>query len=137
MIVADTNLLVYLHLPGEHTTAAEQALLRDPEWIAPPLWRSEFLNVLTLYIRQGRLVPDEALTAFERAEVTLQGREVSAEPRRVLELSRTSTCSAYDCEFVALAEMLGIPLITSDKRILSNFPAIAAAPGAFAGSENN
>jgi predicted nucleic acid-binding protein len=36
-----------------------------------------------------------------------------------------SDCSAYDCEFVALAKRLNLSLFTSDKRILKDFSDIA------------
>jgi predicted nucleic acid-binding protein len=58
VIVVDTNVLVYLVLPGEHTEHAERVLHRDPVWTAPLLWRSEFRNVLAVYMRQGRLSLD-------------------------------------------------------------------------------
>lgn len=47
--------------------------------------------------------------------------------RLVLELVRDSDCSAYDCEFVALAMSLGITLVTEDKKLLKAFPAQALA----------
>ncbi|MGK7895136.1 MAG: VapC toxin family PIN domain ribonuclease, partial [Xenococcus sp. (in: cyanobacteria)] len=53
MIVADTNVIAYLFLQGERTEQAETLLLFDSEWIAPYLWRSEFRNILALYIRQS------------------------------------------------------------------------------------
>jgi len=36
-----------------------------------------------------------------------------------------SGCSAYDCEFVALAKGMETPLITTDKNLIKAFPAVA------------
>ena len=47
--------------------------------------------------------------------------------RLVLELVRDSDCSAYDCEFVALAMTLGVKLVTMDAKILRAFPKHAQA----------
>lgn len=44
---------------------------------------------------------------------------------RILDFVSQSNCSAYDCEFVALAAAMNIPLVTGDQRILGGFPAIA------------
>lgn len=132
MIVADTNLLAYLWLPGEHTEAAERVLQRDPGWAAPLLWRSELRNVLAVYLRRGLLDVAAALAAFHGAAETVGGREFSVETSRVLDLVAASTCSAYDCEFVALARELGVRLVTSDARLLREFPGTAVAPEHFA-----
>ena len=53
MIVVDTNVLVYLLVPGEHTEQAERVFRRDPVWAAPLLWRSEFRNVLAVSVCGG------------------------------------------------------------------------------------
>ena len=132
MIVADTNLVAYLLLEGEHTAAAEQVLNRDSHWIAPALWRSELRNVLALYVRQELLTLEQACRFMELAEVLLWGREYSVPSESVLELAASSGCAAYDCEFVALARRRAIPLVTSDRQVLSAFPDIAVDPRRFA-----
>ena len=43
----------------------------------------------------------------------------------VLERVQGSDCSAYDCEFVALAQVLGTHLVTMDGKLLKAFPSIA------------
>ena len=45
-----------------------------------------------------------------RVEALLSGREYELDPYDVLALVRKSDCSAYDCEFVALAVRLGVRL---------------------------
>ncbi len=47
---------------------------------------------------------------------------VASESVFALALARASHCSAYDCEFVALAEALSVPLVTEDKLIMKAFP---------------
>jgi predicted nucleic acid-binding protein len=131
VIVVDTNVLVYLLLPGEHTEQAERVLHRDPVWAAPLLWRSEFRNVLAVYMRQGRLSLDQALQFMDNAEILLQGREYTVSSVRVLSLVAGTRCSAYDGEFVALAQDLGLSLVTSDARLLAEFPATAIAMDVF------
>jgi predicted nucleic acid-binding protein len=42
-----------------------------------------------------------------------------------MQLASTNRCSAYDCEFVALARYLGVPLVTEDRQLLEGFPGIA------------
>ncbi len=133
MIVVDTNIIVYLYLTGDYSTQAEQALLMDPLWVAPLLWRSEFRNVLALYIRKSFLTLGDAEQVMDKALHLMQGREYETSSHSILALAAASTCSAYDCEFVALAQDLSIPMITVDKQILRQFPDIAVSLAEFAG----
>ena len=122
MIVVDTNVVAYLYLPGEHTAAAESLLEEDPEWAAPILWRSEFRNILAGYLRRKSLTFDQACSLQREAESLLEGSEFEVESLTVLQLVRDSDCSAYDCEFVALAVQLDTRLVTMDGKLLRAFP---------------
>jgi predicted nucleic acid-binding protein len=127
MIVVDTNILAYLYLPGEFTPGAESLLERDSAWAAPILWRSEFRNILAGYLRRGSLSFEQAHGIQREAENLLAGAEYELDSLGVLELVRESDCSAYDCEFVALARTLGMKLVTMDAKLLKAFPGIAVA----------
>jgi len=131
VIVVDTNLIAYLHIEGERTTQAQRVLRKDAEWAAPLLWRSEFRNVLAFYLRQQVFSLDDAQAIMQQAESLLQGREYEVASQRVLDVAMSSRCSAYDCEFVVLAQDLQCPLVTADRRVLTNFPAAAIPPDVF------
>jgi predicted nucleic acid-binding protein len=122
MIVVDSNVLAYLYLPCERTSDAEALLEQDPEWAAPVLWRSEFRNILAGYTRRRTLAFEQACRLQSEAEDLLSGTEFEVDSRAVLELVRDSDCSAYDCEFVALAIKLDTKLVTADKKVLRAFP---------------
>lgn len=127
MIVVDTNVLAYLYLPGEYTVHAEDLLQRDPEWAAPLLWRSEFRSILAGYMRRRALSFKQACDLQTEAEELLAGSEFEVDSQQVLELVRDSDCSAYDCEFAALAIKLGTRLLTMDAKLLRAFPKFAVA----------
>ena len=125
MIVVDTNVVAYLLLAGPHTEQAEALLLAQPEWAAPPLWRSEWRNVLCGYLRRGQLDLDTALALMQQAQDLVIRREEPVPSDSVLRLAASSGCSAYDCEFVAAARQLGVPLVTADRALLRAFPDLA------------
>ena len=127
MIVVDSNVLAYLYLPGEYTAAAEALLEQDSDWAAPILWRSEFRNILAGYLRRKAITFEQANSLQREAESLLEGAEFELESFAVLELVRDSDCSAYDCEFIALAMKLDTKLITMDKKLLRAFPKRAIA----------
>jgi predicted nucleic acid-binding protein len=129
MIVVDTNVLAYLWLPGERTKAAERLLKKDPDWNAPLLWRSEFRNVLAGCLRRGGLSLETALQIADGAEGQMRGREFTVPSAQVLARVDESDCSAYECEFVVLADELGVSLITSADKLLKSFPAITRPLG--------
>ena len=111
MIVADTNLIIYLWLTFDNIAIVEKVFRKEPIWSAPLLWKSEFRNVIGRYLRNNLLTQAECIEGMHLIQV--------------------SNCSSYDCEFVALAKDLEVPLLTFDKKMLSEFPEVAIHPKNF------
>jgi len=95
MIVADTSTIVYLYLPTAQTDDVVSLLHKDPHWVAPLLWRSEFRNVLALYVRKGVINLSTAIAMQSQAEQQLAENEYSVNSTVVLTLTSESGCSAY------------------------------------------
>lgn len=125
MIVADVNTIAYLWLPNDHTEPAWELLNQDGQWVAPMLWRSEFRNVLAVQMHVGKLQLQNALDIFSEAERLMDGHEYNLSTQMVLGLANQTKCTAYDCEYVALANEMNVKLITYDKQIIREFPAVA------------
>lgn len=132
MIVADANQLVYLYVQtGALTDHAQAVFQRDSEWAAPYLWRSEVRNVLARLMRDRKISLDDACAVLADAEALLTNQEYLVASADVLALAAESGCSAYDCECVALAEALDVPLVTADREVLRAFPTRAQSPEQF------
>lgn len=125
MIVADANLIVYFYVSSIQTPLAEAARSKDAAWMVPRLWRSEVRNALTLHIRKGLMDLDRACEIMADAEILLAGCEHEVDSATVLRLSRDGGGSAYDCEYLALAERLGTKVVTADRKLVAGYPALA------------
>ncbi len=132
MIVVDTNVIASMWMPNDMDEWVYKVLKKDDEWVTPLLWRSEFRNVLSIYLRKGILDLSVVLQTIEEAEQLMNANEFEVNSTQVMSIVSDSSCSAYDCEFVALADDLNVPLVTFDKKILREFPDIAMSPKEFA-----
>jgi len=131
MIVVDTNIISYLLLPTPYSDSVDTLYKLDSHWVAPALWKSEFRNVLALYLRKEIITLEKALQLQEQAESIMIHNEFDISSSQVLILVDKSSCSSYDCEFIALAHHLNTPLITQDKKLLREFPSTAESVGGF------
>lgn len=127
MIVVDTNVISYFYLSSEYSDLAEQLFLKTSSWAAPLLWRSEFRTLLSFYVRKKIITLQDAVQLFETAVSLLQENEYEINTTQVLKLAQNSGCSAYDCEFVNLAQDLNVPLVTMDKKIIKSFQGTAVS----------
>lgn len=127
MIVADTNIISYLLLPTSFSASADALYKMDSHWVAPTLWKSEFRNVLALYLRKELITFEKALQLQDSAELLMTDNEYNVTSSQVLSLVTKSTCSSYDCEFISLAQHLNLKLVTQDKKVLREFPSCAVS----------
>lgn len=135
MIVADSNLIAYLHLPGPKAGVADAVLMKDSEWWVPPLWKSEFRSILFAYVRTQGMDLATAEAHWAEAMDHLGTTQREPDPASVLAKASDSGLSAYDAEFVVLAEELGVRLVTSDQQVLRAFPNVAISPEDFVAAD--
>lgn len=128
MIVVDASVVAHLVFRGSQTEAVEGLHARDPEWAAPLLCRSELRSVAMKHVRAGNVTVESAVASVRAAEWVLARREFMVATDRVLSLAERSGCSSYDCEYVALAMELAVPLYTLDRQLLEAFQDIARRP---------
>jgi len=122
MIVVDTNILAYLMIKGERTEQARQLYTQNSAWNVPHLWQHEFLNVLTTLVKQGGATVDDALILWRQALALLAQREQDINLHEALAIATENGISAYDAQYLALAQALHCPLVTEDKRLAHKFP---------------
>jgi len=133
VIVVDSNVIAYCWVNGPLTQLAQRVRVKDPDWHVPILWRSEMRSILTGYLRDGSLNGPQVARIKEAAEDALAGSEHLVPSASVFEIAGKSRLSAYDCEFVALAAVLSVPLVTADKIVLKAYPGQALTMDSFAG----
>lgn len=121
MLVVDASVLVHALADDGAGGARARARLAGQELAAPELVDLEVLAVLRRHVRTGLVTPRHAGLALTELR-TLPLRRAAHLPllSRCWELK--DNVSAYDAAYVALAEALGVQLLTADARL-------ASAPG--------
>lgn len=76
MIVVDTNVIVSMWVPNNMDEWVYKVLKKDADWVAPLLWRSEFRNVMAVYLRKEILSFSVVLQAIEEAERLMEANEI-------------------------------------------------------------
>jgi predicted nucleic acid-binding protein len=131
MIVVDTNVLVARNLEHAMSALAGEVGRLDPNWIAPPLWRYEFQNVLAKALWTRRLTLDTAAEAWRCTLSGMADNEHEPSAERVIELACIHRITGYDANFIALAMEMGVPCVTEDGELQEKFPGLALGMQAF------
>ncbi len=123
MILVDTNILAYLLISGDKTAAAQALFELDSDWQTEPFALVELSNLLATMNRTGRLSAAQARRILESAEVLVGNNLRSVAHRTALDVAAQYGISAYDARFVALAEELGLSLVSEDAKLRRAVPA--------------
>jgi predicted nucleic acid-binding protein len=83
-------------------------------------------------MRDGGCELSDTVEAWRVAATLLAEREFQPKGEHVLRLAASSRCSAYDCEFVAVARDPGVPLVTFDREVVRRFDGVAMEAKSFA-----
>jgi predicted nucleic acid-binding protein len=127
LIVLDASaaVAVVLNLGSGAARIRERMAESDDDLHVPHLFEIEVLSVLRQYFLRGELSQERARRALNRLSTLRFSRYPhTALLSRVWELRENVT--AYDAAYVALAETLTAPLVTTDAR-LARAPGIRAA----------
>ena len=127
MIVVDTNVIAHRLIQGDKTPLALGVCRRDAAWIVPTLWRHEFLNVLSTLTRQGMLKTGQSKRTWLAAVRQLRHVESAVNMTAALDLSVAHMISAYDAQYIVLAQAHGVRCVTEDRALRREFPETAVS----------
>lgn len=119
MIVVDASAMLEVLLnTGAGSKVAERLFVTGETLHAPHLLDLEVTQVLRRYARSGALTAERGLQALEDLlDLPLARYPHDILLPRIWELRHSVT--AYDAAYLALAEALGVPLVTRDAALAS------------------
>ncbi len=122
-LIVDASVAIKWSVEEEGADAAH-ALLRRGPLMAPDLIAAEVANALWKKGRRGEVAPEQLAYAFETS-VRLVDELVATKDlaERALQIATALDHPAYDCFYLALAELRGGVFVTADARLLSRLGA--------------
>jgi predicted nucleic acid-binding protein len=120
--VLDASVTLTWLFPAQLTpyTKAVLEATKSSDVFVPVLWSLEIINVALGAERNQRLDRANIMRFFEMLEaLAVTSRELSQDKTSLFSFALLYELSAYDACYLALASQLGLPLATTDKKILN------------------
>jgi predicted nucleic acid-binding protein len=122
MIVVDVNVVAYLMVEGPKRAQARELFVRYPQWLLPTLWRHEFLNILATGVKASHYSLGQAEALWAKTYALLAGSEGQPDMMLALALAVEHKLSAYDAQYVALAQEHDIVCVSEDAELKKRAP---------------
>jgi predicted nucleic acid-binding protein len=128
-LVVDASVACKWFLAESGADHAEALLAGGSLLLAPDLIVAEVCNVACLKLRRGEIAADQAAAIVEGLPDLLDELVPSAQlASRAFAIASALSHSAYDCFYLALAELRGMRLVTADRRLLGRLAKTPWAP---------
>jgi len=129
VIVVDATVVAgFLFSADDFHDQADAVRAKDPDWHCPELVFSEVRSVAMKHRRKG----DTLDATIARCNLTAAAVAVHRmHSHSVLHVAEEGGIWVYDAEYVALARQLQVRLVTTDEKVLAQFPAVAVSPSDF------
>lgn len=124
MVLVDTNIVAYLLIRGDQTAQAQALFVQDSDWHSEHFILVEFTNVLATTVRAGTLSPEVAEDQLTAAQELLANGLHLVAHSAAFEAAVRHGVSGYDARFLALADHLGVRLVTEDSRLRRSAPGL-------------
>jgi predicted nucleic acid-binding protein len=125
-LVVDASVACKWFVAEKGSDSAEALLASGDGLIAPELIVPEVSNVAWLKLRRGEITDQQAIAMVAGLPDLLDEIVPTVQlASRALELARTLDHPAYDCFYLALAEVRQTRLVTDDRRLLTRLSGTA------------
>jgi len=118
-LVVDASVACKWFIAEANTADAEALLVGGSLLLAPDLIVPEVCNVACLKLRRGEIASDQAAAMVDGLPDLFDELVPSVQlAGRAFAIASTLAHPAYDCFYLALAELRGMRLVTADRRLL-------------------